>query len=125
MLTYELLKEFIQTCDDIELYKFNKDYDDDETELSEDTFDILSFLKRELIKRDNNELSSKKVEVLNLSDKFDLKMTASQKMIKEIVKDELQQNFIMQDVEQAVRKVYQISLDKLFDKSNNELNITT
>jgi len=120
MLTYELLKEFVQTCDDIELYKFNKEQDENETELAEDTFDILSFLKRELIKRDNNELSSKKVEVLALFDKFDLKMTASQKIIKEIVKDELQQNFIMKDVEQVVRKVFQTSLNTLFDKTNNE-----
>jgi hypothetical protein len=120
MLTYELLKEFYRSCDDIELYKFNNEIDDESMEVSEVTFDILSFLKRELVKRDNNELTDKKIKVLSLFDKFDLKMTSSQKVIKEIIKDEIQKPFVMQSIEPALRQVYQLSVDTVFERTNND-----
>lgn len=123
MLTYELLKEFYHSCDDIELYTFNNDYDDvenDSMEMIEDTFDILSFLKRELVKRDNNELSDKKIKVLSLFDKFDLKMTSSQKVIKEIIKDELQKPFVMKSIDPALRQVYQLSVDTVLERTKND-----
>lgn len=122
MLTYELLKEFYDTCDDIELYNFNHE-DEQEIELSDDieiSFDILAFLKRELVKRDNNELSRKKVEVLALFDKFDLKLTSSQKVLKIIIKDEIQQPFNMKAIQAPLTQVYQQSVDTVFNRTNNE-----
>jgi len=122
MLTYELLKEFYETCDDIELYNFSHDYDQetDNSDAIDGPFDILAFLKRELIKRENNELSDKKLEVLSLFDKFDLKLTSSQKALKTIIKDELQCSFNMKAIEIPLAKVYQQSVDTVFDKTNNE-----
>lgn len=119
MLTYELLKEFKNTCEDIELYKFNEDADDELLDNVEDTFDILSFLKRELIKRDNNELSEKKLEVLALFDQHDLKLTASQKVLKVILKEELESSFLMKTVAGSLNHVFKMSLDYLINKTNN------
>lgn len=119
MLTYELLKEFHETCEDIELYKFNEDADEELPDNIEDTFDILSFLKRELVKRDNNELSEEKREVLSLFDNYNLKMTASQKALKIIIKEELGTSFTMYLVDKPLRNVFQMSLDNLVNKTNN------
>ena len=122
MLTYELLKDFYASCDDIELYNFNHE-DEQETEPSdavEPSFDILAFLKRELVKRDNNELSEKKLEVLALFDKFDLKLTSSQKVLKTIIKEEIQQPFNMKAIRIPLTQVYQQSVDTVFDRTNNE-----
>lgn len=122
MLTYELLKDFYASCDDIELYNFNHE-DEQETEPSdavESSFDILAFLKRELVKRDNNELSEKKLEVLALFDKFDLKLTSSQKVLKTIIKEEIQQPFNMKAIRIPLTQVYQQSVDTVFDRTNNE-----
>lgn len=116
------MKDFYASCDDIELYNFNHE-DEQETEPSdvvESSFDILAFLKRELVKRDNNDLSEKKLEVLALFDKFDLKLTSSQKVLKTIIKEEIQQPFNMKAIRIPLTQVYQQSVDAVFDRTNNE-----
>lgn len=114
MLGYELLRDLYNSDNDIELITTDSYFEEPLISISK-TFDVLEYLKQELNKMKDEVLSEDKIKLLKLFNKFNLQLTANQKLVKKAIKTEIKGNFLFNDVENSAKNIFEIAANKVYE----------